>query len=378
MIERVKLGFVALGTMLCAFQANAAPKAEPLLDCPLRDVAYSADTPMIDIMLNPKAMAVIDAEIPGATKKLPPHFSGTVAPTFSAIMAFRTVAGFMGLKPENVASIDAQLRKVPISDVDKRARCARYDATLPQFNLPNGNIRVLLFDKVNGFVHTDAMPAARAALQKMASQEGWALAVTDKGGAFNAKTLRKFDVIIWNNNSGDVLTLSQRAAFQKYVERGGGVVAIHGAGGDPAYFWDWYADTLLGARFKGHPMAPQFQDAKVTVEAHTHPVASALPANWTMKDEWYSFHKSPRLSGSHIVLTLDEASYKPGNTMGLDLHMGDDHPIAWTNCVGKGRAFYSAIGHRAESYSQPQNLKVLQNAIGWAANKKQKCAITQR
>jgi len=39
-----------------------------------------------------------------------------------------------------------------------------------------------------------------------------------------------------------------------------------------------------------------------------------------------------------------------------DLRMGD-HPIAWIHCLGEGRSFYSAIGHRPESYSEPHYLK---------------------
>ena len=49
-----------------------------------------------------------------------------------------------------------------------------------------------------------------------------------------------------------------------------------------------------------------------------------------------------------------------------DLTMGD-HPIAWTQCIGNGRSFYSAIGHRPETYTEPHHLKLLEQAIAWAA-----------
>ena len=94
-------------------------------------------------------------------------------------------------------------------------------------------------------------PSARAALTAMAERKGWQLLVSDKGGAFNAATLGKFDAVIWNNISGDVLTLTQRKAFQAFVKRGGGYVGIHGSAGDPVYFWDWYPDTLIGAAVPG-------------------------------------------------------------------------------------------------------------------------------
>jgi uncharacterized protein len=51
-----------------------------------------------------------------------------------------------------------------------------------------------------------------------------------------------------------------------------------------------------------------------------------------------------------------------------------NHPIAWTNCIGSGRMFYSAIGHRLEMYSDPTYVKVLANALGWAINRQSMCA----
>ncbi|MEP7221632.1 MAG: ThuA domain-containing protein [Novosphingobium sp.] len=169
-----------------------------------------------------------------------------------------------------------------------------------------------------------------------------------------------------------VLSLSQRRALQAYLERGGGFVAFHGSAGDPAYFWDWYADKLIGARFLSHPMSPQFQEARIAVDK-THPLASVLPAEWRMTDEWYSFTTNPRKAGAKVLLTLDESTYSPVGMMGVDLRMGD-HPMAWTNCIGKGRMFYSAIGHRPETYTQPQNAAMLEAAIRWVALDRAACA----
>jgi type 1 glutamine amidotransferase len=47
--------------------------------------------------------------------------------------------------------------------------------------------------------------------------------------------------------------------------------------------------------------------------------------------------------------------------------MGADHPIVWKRYVGRGRAFYSALGHTASSYQEPPHLKMLEGAIAWAA-----------
>jgi type 1 glutamine amidotransferase len=261
-----------------------------------------------------------------------------------------------------------------VTKADKVARCARYDNDRPKFVMPAGRPHILLFEKMTGFRDGPSVDAAHAALLAMAQKKGWAMVATDKGGAMNPATLAKFDLVIWNNVSGDVLTLTQRDAFRKYLDKGGGFIGIHGSAGDPFTFWDWYVDTLIGARFAGHPMAPQFQDARIIVEPKGGALTSGLPSEWVMKDEWYSFTTNPRKSGSAIIATLDEASYNPVGMRGQQLRMGD-HPIAWSRCVGRGRVFYSAIGHRPEVYSDPRHLTLLENAVSWTTEgRKQGCS----
>lgn len=360
----------------------AAPAlARPVIDCPLRNAPFSVDSPLVDVLLSPAAKAAANKAAGGAFDKLPPRFAGTTPPTFAAILTLRTAGKFTGMKPGALAALDAELRKLPVTAADKAARCARYDNDVPKFaSAPPGKLRVLVFEKINGFKDTPSVNAAHAAFAAMAERNGWSLASTESGGAINPVTLGKFDVVIWNNISGDVLTLSQRKALQQFLARGGGFVGVHGAAGDPSYFWDWYADKLIGARFNAHPMNPQFQEARIVVDK-AHPLAGVLPAEWKMTDEWYSFSTNPRAAGAKVLLTLDESTYSPVGPMGVDLRMGD-HPIAWTNCVGpkgqeRGRMFYSAIGHRPETYSQPQYVALLEAAIRWAAIDRKACGAAK-
>lgn len=369
----MKRMLAALAVLAATAATPVFAKPKPVTDCATRDGAFTADAPLIDLLLSPAASAILEEAMPGRLSKAPPGFMGTKTPSFAAIISLRQAGMFTGLKADEVDAIDKKLRLLPVTAADKVARCMRFDNEKPKLTKGSQRPRVLLFEKINGFFHADAVPAARAALTEMAKRKGWTLDVTDKGGAFTPSTLRKFDVVIWNNNSGDVLSLSQRAAMKAFLEQGGGFVALHGAAGDSVYLWDWYPDTLIGARFSGHPMAPQFQDARIVVNK-AHPLADGLPAEWRMTDEWYSFHNNPRQAGANVLLTLDESSYKPDGMMGQNLRMGEDHPIAWSLCVGKGRAFYSAIGHMAGSYSQPQNVTVMESAISWAADRTATCS----
>ncbi|OZA61033.1 MAG: secreted glycosyl hydrolase, partial [Sphingomonadales bacterium 39-62-4] len=224
--------------------ASGASAAAPVTDCANRDTPFSAASPLVDVLLSEQARAVVEKAIPGKIAAMPPMFTGTTPPTFAAILDVKSAAGFFGTDAAKIAEIDAALRKVPVTDADRVARCARFDNEVPALTPTPGKPNILVFEKINGFKDTPSVDAAHAALIAMAARKGWALSFTDKGGAFNPQTLGQFDVVLWNNISGDVLTVSQRAAFKDWLEAGGAFVGMHGSAGDPVYFWDWYPDTL--------------------------------------------------------------------------------------------------------------------------------------
>lgn len=229
---------------------------------------------------------------------------------------------------------------------------------------------MLLFEKSNGFHDSPAVDAADTAFVEIARRNGWSIVTTDKGGAFTPAILPQFDAVIYNNISGDGLTLVQRRAFRIYMERGGGFVGVHGSAGDPVYFWDWYADGLIVERLSGHPIAKEFQSALSRIEDSPHPIADGLPVTWSMTNEWHFFRNNPRAGGSHTIATLDENSYDPSGGRARDAIRMGDHPITWTRCISpkskRGRAIYSAIGHRTEQYSDQIYVQMLGQGILWA------------
>jgi type 1 glutamine amidotransferase len=246
----------------------------------------------------------------------------------------------------------------------------RYESVPPALPDTLSKPALLIFSKTNGFRH-NSIEASNAALSGIAQRRGWSIFVTENAAVFNPDQLRRFNAMVWNSASGDVLTPDQRAAFKLYLEAGGGFLGIHGAGGDLKYDWRWYVETLIGAQFIGHPLDPQLQQATVRVEDNTHPATRGLGATWIRTDEWYSFASSPRGRGYRVLASLDESSYQPLFKIPLpftrprDLHMGD-HPIIWLHCVGNGRAFYSALGHEASAYAEPTHLQMLEGALDWS------------
>ena len=232
---------------------------------------------------------------------------------------------------------------------------------LPELKHP----AVLVFSKTGSFIHKEAIPAAEALLQELGDKNGWSIYVTENGAIHNPQDLAKFDAIIWNNVTGDVLTAPQQQAMIDYIQAGGGWVGLHGTG-DSSSSWDWLNDTLIGARFNNHPYPEQFQQATLHIENRSDPIVSHLDPQWVRVDEWYSFTESPRHKGIQILATLDESTYSP-DFRGKDISMGEDHPIIWKHCVGQGRALYSAPGHTAESYKEPGYVTLLERAVAWSA-----------
>jgi type 1 glutamine amidotransferase len=237
-----------------------------------------------------------------------------------------------------------------------------YDSVPPQIPATiKGPHTVLIFSKTNGYREEAAIQASNDALESIVKKRGWPGFVTENAAIMNANDLRRFKVVIWNNTSGDVLTEPQREAFKTWLENGGAFVGTHGAGGDPSYAWSWYPETLIGAQFTSHSSQ---QLGTIHIEDTRSPITKGLPAVWnrTVRDEWYAFKDNPRTRpGFHILATADETTYSAGRST-----MGADHPMVWTHCVGKGPVFYSAIGHGAETYSEPHHLQLLENAIAWA------------
>jgi type 1 glutamine amidotransferase len=363
---------VRAGVVGAALLAVGLPTATParitpaaIIDCPLRDARFSVDIPVIDIVASAAAQASVARIAPDLLTRLPAGLMRPSAPNFSALISLRSLDRLGPADAARLATLDQALRRLPVSAADRSRRCARYDATPSDITLPAGKPVLLIFERMTGYRDGPAVEAARRAILAIAAGNGWHAVVTDRAGAINPLILRQVSAVVWNNVSGDVLTRSQRKALRRFVEAGGGFVATHGAAGDIDYFWDWYRDTLIGARFIGHPLQPQFQDARVLRDDQAGAIGAGLPPSWTMRDEWYSFAASPRLSGARIVARLDESSYVPVGRQG-DIRMGADHPIAWARCVGRGRSFYSAIGHLPETYAQPENVRILSQALVWA------------
>lgn len=219
----------------------------------------------------------------------------------------------------------------------------------------------------NGFPAGESIEASKRIFSEIARRNNWFVYETEEGGVFNPEQLRGFKVVIFNNSTGRVLNDEQQQALGQYVEAGGALLGVHGAG-DGSHHWSWYETNLLGTRFSHHPLSPQFQKTDVHVETGVDStLIRNLPSSWAHEDEWYVFLGQSK--GVKIVSYINGDRVIPnGNLLWItdkNFGMGKYHPVAWYRSVGKVKTFYTSMGHSAAVWQDADFVRLVENAIRW-------------
>jgi type 1 glutamine amidotransferase len=239
----------------------------------------------------------------------------------------------------------------------------------------NDEYKVLVVGKTLGFRHSH-IDDTTVAITQLGVENGFTVDVWDPAQRVSlpttpftsAEDLSQYASIIFaspvdGTNSLNpayprLLNDTELAAFQGYIRSGGGYVGLHAAT-DTMHTVPWYSElTGGGARFVSHPAQ---QTATMRVENPSHPSTTMLPTEWVRFDEWYNFSTNPR-EDVHVLITLDEATYNPGNNA-----MGADHPIAWCHNFEGGRSWYEGAGHTDASWADPLFLQHVLKGIEWTA-----------
>jgi len=223
---------------------------------------------------------------------------------------------------------------------------------------PLGPPRILVFSKTAGFHHASIVDGNAAILQ-MGKENQFDVDTTTDASRFVDDSLKQYAAIVFLSTTGNVLDYRQRVALERYIQAGGGFVGIHAAA-DCEYDWHWYG-RLVGGYFFDHPgihdSFPNVQEGVLEVVDSSNDATKFLPKPWKRTDEFYSYKElNPDV---HVLLKIDETSYKGGHKMG-------NHPMAWYHEYDGGRAFYTELGHTPESYHEENYLKHLLAGIRYA------------
>jgi uncharacterized protein len=204
------------------------------------------------------------------------------------------------------------------------------------------------------FIRTDSQPITK---HPITFPTGTGIAT---GEQFQARNLTFYDAIFFFGVREIDLTAEQKADLLSFVKDDGkGFVAAHSAA--TAFFsWPEFGE-MLGGRFDEHPWG--VTDATVVIEDSRFPAMRRFPPTVVLHDEHYQVKDYSR-NRVHVLAHLDAGK--------LDLkaplvHRTDrDFAVAWTKRYGKGRVFYSTLGHDIESWDNPIISDMYFQAIRWA------------
>jgi uncharacterized protein len=180
----------------------------------------------------------------------------------------------------------------------------------------------------------------------------------------NSTRLKDVQVVLWFNDSPR--TKPQQAAFEQYMQSGGGWLGFHFAGyNDESTHWPWFVDFLGGGVFYGNGWPPL--PATLDVDDKTSPVTRHLPAHFTSPaNEWYIWQPSPRANKDvKVFVTLDPSNYPLGFK---DTLTGGDVPVVWSNT--KYRMIYMNMGHGDKIFTNPQQNQLFEDALLWIAGRR--------
>lgn len=213
--------------------------------------------------------------------------------------------------------------------------------------------KVLVFSKTQAYRH-ESIAAGKKMMLALGQSEGFQIDTTENAEFFHDTTLIKYSAVVFMNTTGDVLDSAQQEAMTSFIKSGKGFLGIHAAS-DTEYQWPWYGQ-LVGAYFKSHPAVQR----ALFVKSPDAKWTDGLPDRWYHSEEIYNFQQVP--SGVQVIFTVDENSYQGGEHP-------EGHPVAWWREFDGGRSFYTAMGHRAESYSDPLFQRHILNGLVFALGK---------
>jgi uncharacterized protein len=202
--------------------------------------------------------------------------------------------------------------------------------------------KLLVVTVTKGFRHADSIPVAEKVIGELATKSGrftvdYVRDDAEMAQKMTLEALKGYDGVVFASTTGD-LPLPDRDGFLKWLASGKAFIGMHAAS-DTFHNYRPFIE-MIGGEFKTHGAQ---SEVECLVEDMKHPATKTLGKSVTVFDEIYQFQSYDR-NAFHALLALD----KHPNTKAPG-----DYPIAWCKRYGKGRVFYTALGHRVDVWQKP-------------------------
>ena len=227
--------------------------------------------------------------------------------------------------------------------------------------------QLLAVGEEKGYRH-EAVSHALATIERLGRESGlWNTtirtdteALTKKKLEFNAKTLNDFDAVLFFTGGELEMDAQQKADFLSFIrDDGKGFIGVHSA---TITFTSWPEyGQMIGGYFDEHPWGTF--DAPILVEDPSFPGMQQWPRAFTLRDEIYQVKDYSR-DKVRVLMRLDPSKLDLKNK---NVHRADgDFAVTWAKSFGKGRVYYSSIGHVVENWDNPAMQSMYSEAVKWA------------
>ncbi len=186
---------------------------------------------------------------------------------------------------------------------------------------------------------------------------GWDVVVSDNLDPYtDAALMKSVDVItqIWTMGT---IKPDQQKGLLNAISNGAGLSGWHGGLGD-AFRQETEYQFMVGGQWVAHPGG--VIDYTVNITDHEDPITVGLN-DFKVRTEQYYMHVDPNNKVlASTTFTGDASPWIDGATM----------PVIWKKVYGKGRVFYTSLGHNASVFNTPEALTIAQRGILWASDSK--------
>jgi uncharacterized protein len=240
--------------------------------------------------------------------------------------------------------------------------------------------KILFFTKSSGFQHSviarkgDKPGMAERILIEIGKEHGFEVIASKDGRLFEPDQIGQWDAFVFET-TGDLTTpggdknppisADGEKAFYDAIRGGKGFMGMHCAtdtfghhgkrtkGAEDPYI------QMIGGEFIVHGAQ---QPSRIDIVDPAFPgIAKGFGASgqsFTITDEWYALKNFA--DNLHVILVQ--------GTEGMKGHMYErpNFPITWARTHGKGRVFYTSMGHREDVWENPMYQALLLGALGWS------------
>ena len=252
-------------------------------------------------------------------------------------------------------------------------------------NVRQSKRKILMFTKSSGYEHSaihregNKMGFAEKVLMDLGEQNEFEVTCTKDGRVFTPENIAKYDAFFFyttgvlttvGTDGNSPMTPEGKAALLDSIQKGKGFLGTHSSTdsfhtqpdeSDSVNRYTAHGDNvdpyikMIGAEFIKH--GPQ-QTAKMRLVDEDFPGCKVLGGDFDLLDEWYSLKDfQPNL---HVILVQETAG------MQGDEYKRAPYPASWARKHGKGRVFYTSMGHREDVWLNPIFQSIIVGAMTWA------------